>query len=108
MTTKTRKPTHPGAYIADIFDNLKENGGMSRNQIAKHLGISPSTLCNIIAEKTRVNADMAVVFEKALGVKADTWLRLQMSYDLWEANKKKKSFLAKVKSLINNPAIKIA
>ncbi|QGO75239.1 addiction module antidote protein, HigA family (plasmid) [Piscirickettsia salmonis] len=57
MTTKTRKPTHPGAYIADIFDNLKENGGMSRNQIAKHLGISPSTLCNIIAEKTRVNAE---------------------------------------------------
>ena len=48
----------------------------------KLLGITRQQLHNLIAGRSGVTAEMAVRLEKALGSTADTWLRIQMNYDL--------------------------
>jgi addiction module HigA family antidote len=49
---------------------------------AKGLGISRQQLHSVIAGRASVTPEMAVRLEKALGSTADTWLRMQMNYDL--------------------------
>ena len=43
------------------------------------------TLHNLVNGKSDVSADMAIRLGKAFGGDAETWLRLQMAYDLAQA-----------------------
>jgi antitoxin HigA-1 len=56
--------------------------GLSVVEAAKALGISRQQLHSVIAGRASVTPEMAVRLEKALGSTADTWLRMQMNYDL--------------------------
>jgi addiction module HigA family antidote len=73
-----KNPPHPGELIGDSLDEL----GISISAAAKGLGITRQQLHNIIAGRSVVTPEMAVRLEKALGSTADTWLRMQMNYDL--------------------------
>ena len=73
-----KNPPHPGELIADNLDEL----GVTISDAAKGLGISRQQLHNVIAGRNAVTPEMAVRLEKALGSTADTWLRMQMNYDL--------------------------
>ena len=64
-----KNPPHPGGLIGDTLDELK----VSIVAAAKGLGITP---------------EMAVKLEKAIGSSADTWLRMQMNYDLAQVRKR--------------------
>ena len=44
--------------------------------------MSRQGLSNLLNGHGRLSADMALRFEKAFGVKADTLLRMQLAYDL--------------------------
>ena len=45
-------------------------------------------LHNVIAGRSSVTPEMAIRFEKAFGGTADTWLRMQMNYDLAQVRKR--------------------
>lgn len=53
--------------------------------LALHLGVSRQNLSNVLNGHTALSADMAIRFEKAFGLRAETLLRMQSSYDLAQA-----------------------
>jgi addiction module HigA family antidote len=73
-----KNPPHPGELIGDSLEEL----GISISAAAKGLGITRQQLHNIIAGRSIVTPEMAFRLEKALGSTADTWLRMQMNFDL--------------------------
>jgi len=73
-----KNPSHPGSLIKADIDEL----GLSVVDAAKALRISRQQLHSVIAGRTAITPEMAVRLEKALGSTADTWLRMQMNYDL--------------------------
>jgi len=76
-----KNPSHPGSLIKSDIDEL----GLSVVEAAKALGISRQQLHSVIAGRASVTPEMAIRLEKALGSTADTWLRMQMNYDLAQA-----------------------
>jgi addiction module HigA family antidote len=78
-------PPHPGEIIRD--DCLKPLG-LSITSAAKWLGISRQSLSELLNGRNGISAEMAIRLEKAFGSTAETWLRMQLSYDLWQAKKK--------------------
>ena len=71
-------PPHPGELIGDNLAEL----GISVTDAAKALGISRQQLHNVIGGRCAISPEMAVRLEKVLGSTADTWLRMQMNYEL--------------------------
>ena len=75
---KMKNPVHPGLLVSECLSDL----GLSVAEAAKGLGITRQQLHNVIAGRSSVTPEMAIRFEKAFGSTADTWLRMQMNYDL--------------------------
>jgi addiction module HigA family antidote len=73
-----KNPAHPGELVKACLDDL----GLSVAEAAKGVGITRQQLHNVIAGRSNVTPEMAIRFEKAFGSTADTWLRMQMNYDL--------------------------
>lgn len=82
-----KNPAHPGQLVKACLEDL----GLSVAEAAKGIGISRQQLHNVIAERSSVTPEMAVRFEKAFGSTADTWLRMQMNYDLTQVRKRASS-----------------
>jgi addiction module HigA family antidote len=59
--------------------------GLTTTAAAKILGVTRQTLNNLINGKSGISADMALRLDKAFGGGAETWLRLQMAYNLRQA-----------------------
>jgi|ERR1700731_879841 antitoxin HigA-1 len=82
-----KNPPHPGLSVRhDCIEAL----GLTTTAAAKILGITRQTLNNLINGKSGISADMALRLDKAFGGGAETWLRLQMAYDLAQARKREK------------------
>ena len=79
-----KNPSHPGLLVKECLDEL----GLSVAEAAKGLGITRQQLHNVIAGRSNVTSEMAIRFEKAFGSTADTWLRMQMNYDLAQMRKR--------------------
>jgi antitoxin HigA-1 len=77
-TMDMKNPPHPGEMIGDSLEEL----GVSISEAAKSLGITRQQLHNLIAGRSAVTTEMAVRLEKALGSTAETWVQMQMNYDL--------------------------
>jgi addiction module HigA family antidote len=80
MTMKN--PPHPGLSVRhDCIEPL----GLTITEAADILGVTRQTLNNLVNGKSGISADMAIRLDKAFGGGAETWLRLQMAYDLAQA-----------------------
>ena len=79
-----KNPPHPGELIGDTLDELK----VSVSEAARGLEITRQQLHNLIAGRCGITPEMAVRLEKAIGSTADTWLRMQMNYDLAKVRKR--------------------
>jgi addiction module HigA family antidote len=89
-----KNPPHPGELVGDNLEEL----GITVSDAAKALGISRQQLHNVIAGRFGITPEMAVRLEKALGSTADTWLRMQMNYDLAQIRARASSL--KIKRLV--------
>jgi addiction module HigA family antidote len=61
--------------------------GLSVTAGAKVLGVTRQTLSNVINGKSGISPEMAIRLTKAFGSTAETWLRMQLAYDLAAARK---------------------
>ena len=68
---------HPGYYIEEIV----EESGLTQDDFAKRLGVSPDDLMLLIKGEQSISADTANKLSKVLGTSAECWLNLQNSYD---------------------------
>ena len=78
-------PPHPGEIIRE--DCLKPLD-LSVTAAAKWLGVSRVTLSQLLNGHNGVTAEIAIRLEKAGWGSAESWLRNQLSYDLWHAKKR--------------------
>lgn len=73
------RPTHPGEVLReDVLPAL----GRSKTEIASLLGVSRQTLHDILAERQPVTPRMALLIGKLTGTSAESWARMQATYDL--------------------------
>ena len=79
-----KNPAHPGFLVKECLDDL----GLSVAEAAGGLSVTRQQLHNVISGRSSVTPEMAVRFEKAFGGTADTWLRMQMNYDLAQVRKR--------------------
>ena len=74
-----KNPVHPGAIVRE--DCLKPLG-LSVTRGAEKLGVGRQTLSNLVNEKASVSIEMAYRLSKAFGSTPETWLGMQLSFDL--------------------------
>lgn len=75
-------PLHPGEILREEFLPALE---MSRSAFARHIGISPRTLSELLGGQRIITFDLAQRLGCALGTGARYWLGLQAQYDFWRA-----------------------
>ena len=59
--------------------------GLSVTRAAEGLGVTRQALSELVNERVGVSIDMAIRLSKAFGSTPETWLGLQVAYDLWQA-----------------------
>jgi len=83
-----RKPTHPGEFVRE--DILNEFG-LSRKQLAELLGVSEKTINELADQKRELSPDMALRIGRFTKTNPRTWMNLQTSWDLWQASNRKEA-----------------
>jgi addiction module HigA family antidote len=79
-----KNPVHPGRFVRhDCLEPLR----LSVTEGAKVLGVTRQTLNNVVNGKSGISPEMAIRLAKAFGSTAETWLRMQLAYDLAAARK---------------------
>jgi antitoxin HigA-1 len=79
-----KNPPDPGRSIRNA---CLEPLGLSVTVGAKILGVSRQTLTKVINGKSGISPEMAIRLTKAFGSTPETWLRMQLAYDLAQARK---------------------
>lgn len=75
-------PPHPGEIVKwECLEPL----GLTITRAAKGLGVTHQALSDLVNEKSGISVEMAVRLSKAFGSSPETWLGMQMAYDLWHA-----------------------
>lgn len=74
-----KNPPHPGLSVRI---NCLEPLGLSIAKAAKALGVTRQALNNLVTGKSGVSPEMAVRLSKAFGSSPETWLGMQIDYDL--------------------------
>jgi antitoxin HigA-1 len=93
---RMHNPPHPGEVLKDTV--LREGGGLSVTELAKRLGVSCVALSRVVNGRAAVSAELAIRLAAALGGSAESWLRMQVSYDLWQAQRKRRPKIEPLKT----------
>ena len=76
-----QNPPHPGGIVRrQCLDPL----GLSVTRAAEGLGVTRQALSDLVNEKAGISTEMAIRLSKAFGSTPETWLGMQMAYDLWQ------------------------
>jgi len=73
---------HAGEWLKT---EIVEAHGVSVNRLAEAFGVSRQAISSLLNGRSALSADMAVRFEHAFGVKAETLMRMQARYELAKA-----------------------
>jgi addiction module HigA family antidote len=73
---------HPGAWLRQ---EIVEPAGLNVTQLADHMGVARQSMSKLLNGRQGLSADMAIRFEKAFGLRAETLMRMQAAYELAEA-----------------------
>src|SRR4249919_2239507 len=84
MATNEFAPVTPGEMLKEEFLAAY---GLSQNQLAKAVGISPNRIVEIVNNRRRITADTALRLSLYFGNSAEFWMNLQTHYDLKAAQK---------------------
>lgn len=70
---------HPGEWL---LHEIVEPYGLTVTEVAAHLGVSRQNMSVLLNGRAALSPMMALRFEKAFGIKADTLMRMQVAYEL--------------------------
>jgi len=76
---RVKVPPHPGGFV---LRQCIEPLGLSITQAAAALGVTRTTLSELVNEKRGISPEMAVRLSKVFGGSAESWLVQQAQYDL--------------------------
>ena len=81
-TMAMHNPPHPGGIVKR---QCLEPLGLTVTRAAAGLGVTRQALSELLNGRTRISVEMAIRLSKAFGSTPETWLGMQMAYDLWQA-----------------------
>ena len=76
---------HPGLRLRE---EIVGPSGLSVTELARHFGLSRQAMSSLLNGRVGLGAEMAIRFEKAFGLSADTLCRMQTQHDLALARKR--------------------
>ena len=80
-------PPHPGEIVRwECLEPL----GLTVTRAAQGLGVTRQALSDLVNERAGVSVEMAHRLSQAFGSTPETWLGMQMAYDLWQARERAK------------------
>lgn len=89
-------PAHPGEVLkAAYLDPL----GITVTEFARRIGISRKSASEFVHGRYGVSIEMAYRLAKATNSSAESWLNMQVQYDLWKAKQQKLDKRIKVEKL---------
>ena len=81
-------PPHPGEIVrCECLEPL----GLTVTRAAQGLGVTRQALSDLVNERAGVSVEMAHRLSQALGSTPETWLRMQVAYDIWQARDRAKN-----------------
>lgn len=75
-------PTHPGEVLKDEIEYRK----ISQRRLAEQMGISYKVLNDLLNGRRPLTTTTAMMLEAALDIPADSLMRLQLKYNMQQAN----------------------
>jgi addiction module HigA family antidote len=87
-----KNPPHPGDFIRT---EIIEPAGLSVTAAAAALKVSRPALSSLLNGKANLSGEMALRFEKAFGVRMETLMRMQSSYDIAQTRKRERQINVK-------------
>ncbi|MCL4799838.1 MAG: HigA family addiction module antidote protein [Burkholderiales bacterium] len=85
---RMHNPPHPGEVLRELCLKPLE---LSVSEAARALGVSRKTLSAILNGRAGISPEMAIRLSIAFDTSAESWLNQQTQYDLWAAEKRRKS-----------------
>jgi addiction module HigA family antidote len=79
---------HPSIHVHAgpwLKRNVVDHFGLSVTEVADRLNVSRQAMSNLLNGNAGVSAEMAIRFEKAFGISADTLVRMQAAHELAQA-----------------------
>lgn len=86
--TQPTNPFHPGEILLEEF---LEPGGITQTAFATKIGWTKTMLNELIKGKRGITADAALDLAETLGTSARLWMNLQSTFDLAQAEKKRRA-----------------
>lgn len=93
-STPMHNPPHPGEVLREWL------AGISVTEAAKRLGVTRVALSRVLNGQAGISAEMDPRLSKALHTSAGSWYGMQADYDLWQASRRLRSVVAKVKPIL--------
>ena len=59
--------------------------GLNVTRAAEGLGVTRQALSELVNERTGTSVEMAIRLSKAFGSTPETWMGMQMAWDLWQS-----------------------
>lgn len=96
-----KNPPHPGETVRyDCLEPLE----LTVTEGAKALGVTRQALNNLVNGKSGISTEMAIRLSKAFGSSPETWLKMQIDYDLAQARQHEKDIhVTRVKQIDGQP-----
>ncbi|NOT54869.1 MAG: HigA family addiction module antidote protein [Deltaproteobacteria bacterium] len=77
--SKKLPPIHPGEILREEFMKPR---GLSSTALARALAVTPARINEIVRERRGISADTALRLARFFKTDAQSWLNLQMHYDI--------------------------
>ncbi len=87
-------PVHPGEVLKHDF---MEPLGLSSNALAKAVGVTPARINEIVRGRRGISAETALRLARYFNTDAQSWMNLQVRYDLALAERVAASALQAIK-----------
>ena len=84
---RMKNPPHPGDFVRT---EIIEAAGLTVTAAAEALHVSRPALSSLLNGKADLSGEMALRIEKAFGVRMDTLMRMQSSYDIARTRRREK------------------
>lgn len=86
---KMHNSAHPGEVIKTL---CLEPLGLTITDAAKTLGVSRKAFSGLLNGHAGLSPEMAVRLSIVFKPSAESWMMMQMQYDLWQAEQKRAAF----------------